>query len=395
MNTYGVAIFNDEKKPRSGFSCVDGKVKEFSSYSDLEMSTIWVTNIQHSIFQKEALYKVPNLRSSQYLRLSLQQIMRELNVKKDIEGIQHLAKLVQSIASDLQGKFELNPDYLRYRLGGEIPQYLESQGFLPSELLNISELADASAKAALNDAYQSFQGTVKSANGKIYHYTLPRVAHFEYLMNQNFPLDNNWEEFTFSSDGSIVAGYKNKVLLPDTEKVIIGLKNLHKNTAAILNIKVKSIDPKRAQSFTFGIEGVKSTTRIWAALPEVIDILRYCEVEILGGLKTNAGKLDVRPEIDLSKNRYSYSKGVVSENIWCALADKVHLGSQKQATGLGVYLRAYDRIICSKLAEAFMKAGFVGGGFGVGAARVWLSNQDVKKANIIAEKFGAMPDIGV
>ncbi|MDF5571188.1 hypothetical protein P3709_27355, partial [Vibrio parahaemolyticus] len=134
-------------------------------------------------------------------------------------------------------------------------------------------------------------------------------------MNQNFPLDNNWEEFTFSSDGPIVAGYKNKVLLPDTEKVIIGLKNLHKNTAAILNIKVKSIDPKRAQSFTFGIEGVKSTTRIWAALPEVIDILRYCEVEILGGLKTNAGKLDVRPEIDLSKNRYSYSKGVVSENI--------------------------------------------------------------------------------
>jgi hypothetical protein len=185
-------------------------------------------------------------------------------------------------------------------------------------------------------------------------------------------------------------------VLPNTDKTIAGLKNLHKTTAALLNVHVKSIEAKYAQGFTFGNQGANSKVRVWASLPEVIDMLRYSEVEIIKGLQTTNEKMGLM-NINSTDSRYSYVKGIVSENVWTALAEKVEVTDKNtHQTGVGVYLRAYDRILCGKLAEAFMKERYHLAGFGVGTVKVWCTpiSSNIKKLDEIAKAFGAKPDLG-
>ena len=390
MSKLGVAFFTNESKPKGGYYYRDGLVSDFNSAADLDMSVAWITNVPYRAYTDSGLQSIPHIKPEQFLRLSITQMMRELNVSVNIDGIEKIGELVASISSHMESIFGLDPISSNYRLNQGLTEML-----IPASYFEFASNTPPNAQAALDNAYQSLQGAAKSkssAHAKCRHYTLPRMAHFEFLMNQNFPLNSHWTEFSLK-DGKTVAGIVNGKALPNTAEVISGLKSLNLNTAAILNIHVKSMSKNRIQGFAFGNEGINTNMRVWACLPEVIDMLRYCEIEILGGIKTEGGKLEIRPEIDLDTNRYCFAKGVSAENVWTGLSEKRSKEGAKCSTGLGVYLKAYDRILCGKLAEAFMAENYRLAGFGIGGVRVWGQPSEFSKLDKIAERFCAMPDL--
>ncbi|KAB0482412.1 hypothetical protein F7Q91_03115 [Vibrio chagasii] len=390
MAKVGVAFFSNESKPKGGYYYHNGLVSDFKSAVDLDMSVAWITNVPYKAYVASGLQSIPHIKPEQFLRLSVTQMMRELHIAKNIDGAEKLGELVGSIVAHMESIFGLDPITSNYRLNQGLTDLL-----LPNSYFEFASSSPSSTQVALDNAYQSLQGATKinaSVNLKCRHYTLPRMAHFEYLLNQNYPLNSHWSEFTLK-DGNTVAGVVNGKNLPNTTEVVSALKALHQNTAAILNIHVKSMSKNRMQGFSFGNEGINTSMRVWACLPEVIEMLRYCEIEILGGIKTDGGKLDIRPEIDLETNRYCFAKGVSAENVWTGLAEKISKNGTKCSTGLGVYLKAYDRIICGKLAEAFMADSYFLAGFGIGGVRVWGQPSEFSKMDNIAAQFCAMPDI--
>ena len=390
MSKLGVAFFTNESKPKGGYYYRDGLVSDFNSAADLDMSVAWITNVPYRAYIDSGFQSIPHIKPEQFLRLSITQMMRELNIAANIDGIEKLGELVASISNHMESIFGLDPISSNYRLNQGLTEKL-----IPASYFEFASNTPPSAQVALDNAYQSLQGATKSkssANAKCRHYTFPRMAHFEFLMNQNFPLNSHWTEFSLK-DGKTVAGVVNGKTLHNTTEVISGLKSLNLNTAAVLNIHVKSMSKNRMQGFSFGNEGINTSMRVWACLPEVIDMLRYCEIEILGGIKTEGGKLDIRPEINLETNRYCFAKGVSAENVWTGLSEKRTKNGAKCSTGLGVYLKAYDRILCGRLAEAFMAENYRLAGFGVGGVRVWGQPSEFSKLDKIAEQFFAMPDL--
>ena len=390
MSKIGLVFFNNVTTPSSGMAYHNGDVFSFGSISELDMSVAWIVDLPYKSFQDSGFNKHAHLRPSQYLRVGLTGILRELGLKKNIEGAEVLGSLADSIVNDLGEMIGANPYSQPYRLNYDALKLL-----LPNYYADFSINQNAAVSAAIDNAYQASQGAHKTNNpnnAKLQHFTFPRVAHFEYLMNQNFPINHIWKEMDLFKT-PIITGVKKGKQLENFDEISQQLKVLHTDTACILNIHVKSIEDTYMQGFAFGVEGAKSNIRVWAALPEVIDIMRYTEVEIVGGYETAASKLPLRPEIDLTINRYSYPRGIVAENIWVALSEKISINSVKHSTGIGVYLRAYDRLICGKLAEAFALERYKVGGFGNGAVRVWARSQEADKLNAIASRYGAIPDL--
>ena len=390
MRKTGILFFNNITTPSSGTAYHDGNVFHFDSISELDMSVAWIVDLPYKNYTDSGFSSYANLRPSQYLRVGLSGILRELGLKKNLEGAEVLGSLVDSIVSDLAEMIGANPYSQPYRLNFGALSLL-----LPNYYADFSKNQSEAVSVALDNAYQANQGsliTKNPNNAKLHHFTFPRVAHFEYLMNQNFPINNVWKEMA-QYKKPILTGVKKGKRLENFDEVKQQLEKLHTDTACILKVHVRGIEDTYMQGFAFGVEGGRSNIRVWASLPEVINIMRYTEVEILSGYETAASKLPLRPEIDLSINRYSYPRGIVAENIWVALADKISINSVKRSTGIGVYLRAYDRLICGKLAEAFSLESYKIGGFGNGAVRVWARSQEADKLNSIAARYGAVPDL--
>lgn len=390
MNKVGVAFFNDGKSPSSGISYLDGLVTQFESIADLDMSVPWIADLTYKDFQNAGFGRYSQFRPEQYLRIGISVIMRELGIKKNIEGAEIVGQFVDSIVEDMHQMVGADPFEQPYRLHcGMLKSLLPS--FYQEALLN----KNVAVAAALENAYQANQGSHKSNHAnqaKLHHYTFPRLAHFEYLLNQNFPINDTWKEME-QFKKPLLTGIKRGIPFDNFQQVHTELRNLHKDTACILNVRVKSMEDSHIQGFSFGVEGARSNIRLWAPLPEVIELMNYAQVEIIGGFETAAGKLPIRPQIDLTINRYSYPRGVVAENIWIGLSEPVRMNGNKYATGLGVYMRAYDRLLCGKLAQAFAKSKFKLGGFGTGGVKVWARSQDKPKIDSIAARFGAMPDL--
>jgi len=390
MNKVGLVFFDNADSPSGGISYFNGEINHFETLSDLDMSKAWIADLPYTKYRNARFNQLSHLRPEQFLRIGVSNILRELGLKRNMEGAEVLGEFVDAIVEDMESIVGCDPHIQSYRLN-----YGTLNRLMPDYYAEVTRNSNSDIQTALKNAFQLNQGSVKSdhiKNAKLHHYTLPRVAHFEYIMNQMFPISNNWEEIS-GMKFPITTGTKRGDKVENFEEVRTALLNLHLSKACILNVHVKSMENNRMQGFAFGVEGGKSNIRVWAALPEVLNLMNYAEVEIVGGIQTQSGYLPISPEIDLNTNRYSYPRGIVAENIWTGLSDQVELNGVKHATGLGVYLRAYDRIICGKLAEAFANQNYKLGGFGTGVVRVWAMEQDKRKLNDIALRFGAMEDL--
>lgn len=392
MFDIGIAWFTQPKKPTSGWSYHNGHTMIFDSLGDLNHSVVWITNLTNSVYQAEQLWKQPNLRDEQFLRLSLTQIARETGLDMtEFESIQILGEIVQSIAKKLIDPFDLNVTNEKYRLYQGLQSHVVSNQYL-------AELSDDSpqhTQRAINSAYQSFQGAQKAKRGsaKIQTFTFPRVAYANYLLNQSYPIGTKFSVFSLSNT-SLVVGTLNGKELEKTVLVREQLKTLHETYACLFKIKVHSMSKDYIQGFTFGFSGIRSEMRSWVTLPELIELLKYCKVEVTEGLLTTGGKLDSRPSLDINQNNYSYSRGVAAENILCAFAEKAATPTGgRRITCLSAYIKAYDRIMCGRLAERFSQEGYALAGFGMGIVKVWSNEAGIGKLNKIALNFGAMHDL--
>ncbi|HAS6100758.1 TPA: hypothetical protein I7117_14935 [Vibrio vulnificus] len=387
----GIAWFTQSQRPSSGWCYRDGHVLQFGSIGDLDHSVIWLTNIGHSVFNNSQLWQFPFLREDQYLRLGLTQISRELGLDMTLfESIKKLGEIVCPTALSMSKLFEVDLFEQKYRLfQGMVPSLVPQQYIAP-----ISEDSPEYTQRAITNSFQSLQGATKGVrtNAKVVTFTLPRVALANWLLSQRYPLSSKYKEIKIS-DSSIIAGHLNGSDLEGTKVIVEQLKVLHRRYAVFMKVNILSMSKDYVQGFTFGFEGATTNMRQWVSLPELIELLSYCKVEILDGVATSCGLLECRPDIDFEQNNISYSRGIIADNIVATFAEKASDGTAgRRVTALGAYLRAYDRIVCGRLAQEFMRKGFPLAGFGGGGVRIWANVAGMEVAKKIALQWGATSD---
>ena len=393
-NKVGVAFFDTVTRAVSGHKYLDGKLELFESIGELDNGVIWITNVPYSAFKEQQLWSYPNLRDEQYARLSITQLIREVGgrSRKDLGVLETVGYLVTKALYKLCEQFPIDLSLENYRVSKALAPHI-----IPHIYQSFPSGIDINCIEACTNAFKALQGAHKSKQTKaqLLYFTFPRPNFYAYLLNQSFPLSNDWKHVQFTERMTI--GNADGESLPNSDAVVNKLKKMHVTDALLLKVNVRKIDKRYMQGFNFSNVGMSKNVkpRVWATLPEIIDLSRYCHIEIIEGYKTAGGPLDIRPELDLSAIRYDYSQGITAENIFNALVEKVGFQNRDVYTGLSAYLKAYDRLVCGKLAEAFMKEGFLLGGFGMAGVRVWAPKDKESELKEIASNYGAYMDVGV
>jgi hypothetical protein len=101
----------------------------------------------------------------------------------------------------------------------------------------------------------------------------------------------------------------------------------------------------------------------------------------------------IADKIQLDINEMSYSRSLLLENLWIALANPV--STTKRQTPVGAYMRAYDRSVCQKVAEIFESYSYPVGSFGVGRVMVYLRAGEIPHATELALESGIIPSISL
>jgi hypothetical protein len=122
-----------------------------------------------------------------------------------------------------------------------------------------------------------------------------------------------------------------------------------------------------------------------------MDIIQYNVIEIVEGYTSEIGDLPLHRDIDLDIDEFSYSRGLTLENIWTAYTLPLNRG--KFFTPVGAYMRAYDRILCSKAAYEFSRNNLSVGSFGTGRVIVYCKKSEESLAAEIAMENGLIPPL--
>jgi hypothetical protein len=383
----GACWFDNNKQAFNGWASSCGSPAfRVSSFGDLPPDTLWVTNLNYITYRKLNLTKVHHIVDEQYFRTSMRQIGAETGLLNNpVELVVFASKVFSRIG--LMGRELLsvninNPGY-RYTslLAASItPNYVRSRIIGPNAM-DISE--------AIKQSFQSNQAMVginAPKNSTVQAFSYPRGAFARWILSQDYPGSEPWEEIperNFSTTFGYDAGHVIKGTVSVTERLL----DIGKNHAALFRINILTTDPAYQNFATFGAGS--NHPRRWATLPEVLLLSKYCKVKLSGGYKTTFRKLPIAEKINLNDSEYSYSRGLLYENIWVSLSNPIHGNDIFHA--VGAYMRAYDRIACFSLADGFAAQQYTIGSYGTGRAMIYLTDAESQRAAELAIGLGALP----
>ncbi|MCG9579585.1 hypothetical protein L1D14_25590 [Vibrio tubiashii] len=226
---------------------------------------------------------------------------------------------------------------------------------------------------AFNNATQKLQSnTIRQAkNQEIVSAKHPKTPHFLHLINQTYPISNQYrEDNSFDKEICGTDSQGNVV----NEDVIYKLIELAKNNAGVMYFDVVSVDELHGRNMPIGMQKIQKDPRHWACLPEIIDMLNYAQLKLgvayitKGGALTHFGQ---QPPADTPF--FSYTNGLLNEIIWMAMS---YTTNGAPASPLAAHVRAYDRILCRQQATALVMKGYRLSGFSSGTLRFFVNKDD-------------------
>lgn len=387
MFLVGVCHFDDPESASSGWASINGdKSFRVGSYNELQSNVLWVTNITYQAVRKLRLYTIPHIKGDQYFRTAYKFLANEKGLSDNAtESAQQISMVFHRLSTYAIEKLGISFDNPGYRFSGLVadalmPRYMKAVLQGPNSI-EIKEAIKHSTQ--VNQAMSCKTPLASTATSFIF----PRGSYSNWLLSLDYPGDKPWEEVK-DKDIASTLGFEDEIMVKGTKGILDKLLTMGKTHAVLLKVHVISMSKNYSDFQSFGA-GSK-TPRRWATLPEILYLSRFSKLKIEGGFKTPLRKLPLSDVIDLEKNEISFSKGLLLENICVGLATPLY-GKADKSTAVGAYIRAYDRIACGRIAEAFNNQSFTIGSFGVGKITVFLRPNELKEAAKIGIENGVIP----
>jgi len=384
----GVVCFEDIESVGRAWASVSGEdAKRVNGIGELSSSIFWVTNLPYNFFRKYNLNKKPNMFDHQFFRTSLRLIAGETGLEDDIKKLSEFSSLTfQRVLDQCKSLYDIDLKYSPYRMNTLLSDFVISR--------NVRQIPMGSTSNTLMEAFmeatQQNQGMIGEVpkSSKARTFSFPKAAYAKYLMSLPYPVSTQWDALK-EEDIKAVIGTREGNVISGTLSAIKKINKLCKNKAGLFKVSVLYTEKFFRPFATFG-QG-SSYTRSWVALPELLDILQYSVVEIHAGFVSELGELPLHKGLNLDTDEYSYSKGLLLENIWTAYALPLNRG--KFYTPVGAYMRAYDRVMCNKAAFEFARNNLTVGSFGTGRVVVYCKKSDETISSEIALENGLLPPL--
>lgn len=389
MKRVGVCLFDDPALASKGWSAIaGGEERRVESAGDLQSDVLWVTNIDYLAYRKLNLNKAPHIFDQQYFRTSVKLLLAELGLSEDPKkGAITLSEIFTRIGTEAKKHFGVSLDIPGYRFsnligGATAPAFLRER---------VRGRFAADIQTGINQSYQANQAMFDRrppAGSTAHVFTFPREAYARWLLSLPYPSGREWKEVYHSSNEATI-GYEDGRQIAGTKALIAKLKRRSETEAIFFRVNVLSIAPEFKEFSTFGA-GNQSPRR-WASLPEIIEMSRYSKFSLMAGYKTPLEQLNVVPDEMLKDSPFSYSRGLLLENLWCGLAGNI--GGSRENTAVGAYMRAYDRVVCNRMAELISKFNFVVGSYGTGRVMVYVPENERRAITEFAVSHRLLPSL--
>jgi hypothetical protein len=279
--------------------------------------------------------------------------------------------------------YELTLEDVEYRYNSALSQCILTRNIRQLPSGNYSTILSQAFKEATQQNQAMIGNPVKGSRIKTFGF--PKGAYARYLLSFPMPSNTNWQKVS-DKDISGTIGTREDNSITGTSAFLKMCERKYKDKAMFLKLTVTYTSKYFRNFATFAMGS--NYQRNWATLPEVIELAKYSVIEIHEAYICDTYNLDIK-SINLDDDEYSYSRGLYLENLWTAYSLPIQNG--EVFNPVGAYLRAYDRILCLKAANAFSGNNFKVGSFGTGRVVVYMKKHEQELATEIAISEGLMP----
>jgi hypothetical protein len=311
-------------------------------------------------------------------------LVREFGLEGDLaEAAIYIYQVLKHALDVIQDRHTINIE----DCGIGIRQELTAQ--LVPDFINESLLFDPVLHEGVRQAIQYNQGRANSANiprgSKTFSFTAPRSALASYLSSLPLPTSKEWSTVSFNN-GVLRIGKANgrSAQDPDSDSSFNKMLAIATSKQFVLDIDVREIDRRYSGHKSFSVGD--RTSRHWACLEEVAEMSNYAIIDIRGGFACERAT-EAQPSPDMP-DEFSIGRGIANEIYSLAIASNK---SANAPSPWAAYLRAIERIILGRAADAFAAKGFCVGSFGTGRVNVFLRSSEYKAACEISLSLGLMP----
>lgn len=371
---FGVVLFDDPSLAtvnRDGWASAAGETaRRHSGVTDLESSTIWITNAEFNAAREAGFGSVHNLRGSSFLASTMKAIADDLRLGVYDANADSAARALSAIV-DRTCRHAASIYRAKDLFGGyTLCQGIQGRTF-PEPQTPPSDLA-----YALLSAYQrssACEGARKWVDSPNYfRLRLPRIRHAMDVLNGAIP------------EGPVEYIPGNRLPVTDAQYWV--------DKPVLAKVSVSRVDPKIAPILAFGSTYSKTRTlREWVAAPELMLLAEYTKVTVKGvylwdrwGALPHDQRLPAAltsdPMLDLS-----YSAGLLAE---IHLAAALAAAKPQQYSPRSVFLAARDRVLSFLVARDLADEGFLVTNYGGGGVQVKVRKGDIPALNDFIRNAG-------
>lgn len=384
----GVCLFDDPRLASGGWASDGGEARYIESYAELANDMCWITNIAFKDFKEHGFHQLPHLFDEQYLRTRVEQILKEVGLSsfdQRKEAAQFCAQIANRTVRMAEQMFKVDIANGGYRLSNALTDVLV-RGWMRA-------LPDGQNRAVVSEGLrqslqenQAMVGVQHPKGSSSAAVLFPRGAFAHWLLSQDYPVSNTWNVIKVP-ESEATFGVVDGAQLRGTKALTERLLNMGRQYACIFRLEVLSTEEFYRPFATFAAGANRQ--RQWATLPEVLYLARFCKLHLHAGYYTAKGKLPFFEKIskEMPADEFAFSRGLLLENCWAALATPPRQG---EATAVGAFLRAYDRIACGRLAEEFAANSFRVASYSSGRVLLNLKPSEYEQAADLAFKLGAL-----
>lgn len=389
----GVCLFDEVKIAKEAWVSIAGSSAiRINDINELRSDVFWVTNLDYFSYRKLNLTHASNIADEQYFRTKLTSLIAEISsTTEPFEVVSRLALFLDR-THELGEKVFGSLSNAEYRYATTLQTKLLTSSLRKQPDGNYAgDLSIAILQATQEN--QAMLGRQFAKNSKLTTFMFPRCAYANWLLKKPYPQNNTWTPVSVDKSGEVTIGIEEGSQLRGTVTFLDKLTHLEQTQrAAIFRVAVLSMDKRFTPFAQFG-SGANKYMRGWATLPEIIDLARYAKLEVRDGYISDLKPLPPLPTqlTDNSPFEYSFSKGLLMENVWSALATPVFSPVATFVSAVGAYMRAYDRIACGRVAAVFAQHGFQIGSYGMGRVQVSLRQGEEPIASKLAIECGLLP----
>ncbi len=373
--------------PGSGWASVEGgNAFRIKNTGELSNEIRWLTNLSQSILWKTGAVKQVKLKHSGYLRTEVGQIMKELGLTPPQVPIAEVCEVVSEIFKKVM---RLAIEFYGVKSFSQKELFSELKLALLGDDRNISLHVDE----ALSRAYQDLvicEKPIQKEKHFFVNLKRPRYFHAKSIIDTNIPFWNGDWEF-FGPDE----------LPPTTNKKIEYLMSLERPFVAKVGINSFSyannfnVDLSKMLDLGEAIgEGGKSKDRNWVCQPELLYLSKFADLNIDAAFVAD-GFQSLNQNVELpylgELSDFSYSLGILAENVWIGLANRStnpQTRSKTLVSPRACWLKAADRFMTLTSAMMLSSTGIIVTSYGYGGVTVMINESQISQLIELAPHAG-------